>query len=155
MQVDYESQNFVGVGESSTYNILKHLTLLRPRSLKEFPKNGIYKQVPIEWIIHKHDFEMLSEPHKKGSVDIFLVLNQKKIAVRVQGEGHGEFLKGLGKAKHDKVQKDLLLKYCDVIDIEKRECPNIFKERVTTLAENEIKNSFKTANVMFQLLERL
>lgn len=154
MQVDYESGNFQGKGESATYNILKHLTFLRPRSLKEFPQNGIYKQVPIEWIVHRHDFEMLSEPHKKGSIDVFLILHQKKIAVRVQGEGHGEFLKGLGKAKHDKVQKDLLLKYCSVVDIEQRECPNIFKERVTTLAENEIKNSFRTANVMFPVWER-
>lgn len=153
MMFDPESGNKVGAGEVATYNILKHLTFLRPRSLKEFPKNGIYKQIPIEWIIHKHDFNLLSEPHQKGSIDIFLVLNQKKIAVRVQGKGHGEFLKGIGKAQHDKVQKSLLEKYCNVVDIELRECPNVFKERVTTLAENEIKNSFKTANVMFPVLE--
>lgn len=151
MQVDYESQNFVGEGESSTYNILKHLTLLKPRSLKEFPKNGIYKQIPIEWVIHKHDFNLLSEPHQKGSIDLFLVLNQKKIAVRVQGKGHGEFLKGLGKAKHDKVQAEIIKKYCSLVDIELRECPNVFKERVTNNAINEIINSFKTANVMIPI----
>lgn len=148
MQVDYESQNFVGLGESATYNILKHLTLLKPRSLKEFPKNGIYKQVPIQWVLHKHDFNLLSESHQKGSIDLFLVLNQKKIAIRVQGSGHGEFLKGIGKAQHDKVQKKILEKYCSVVDIEKRECPNVFKERSSNNAINEIINSFKTANVM-------
>lgn len=151
MMTDPESGNFVGAGESSTYNILKHLTLLKPRSLKEFHKNGIYKQIPIEWVIHKHDFNLLSEPHQKGSIDLFLVLNQKKIAIRVQGKGHGEFLKGIGKAQYDKVQKAILQKYCSVVDIEFRECPNVFKERVTNNAINEIINSFKTANVMIPI----
>lgn len=151
MMTDYESGNFQGSGESATYNILKHLTLLKPRSLKEFPKNGIYKQVPIEWILHKHDFQMLSEPHQKGSVDLFLILDQKRIAVRVQGKGHGSGLKGLGKAKHDKVQFSILKKYCDVVDILIQECPNIFKERITTNAENEVISSFKTSNVMIPI----
>lgn len=155
MMTDPESGNFVGVGESSTYNILKHLTFLRPRSLKEFPKNGIYKQIPIEWILHKHDFKMLSQAHQNGSVDIFLILNQKRIAIRVQGDGHGEFLKGLGKAKHDKVQKGLLQKYCDVVDVEKRECPNVFKERVTEVAKKEIISSFNTANVLIPLSQEM
>lgn len=148
MMTDYESNNFVGSGESATYNILKHLTLLKPRSLKEFPKNGIYRQVPIEWILHKHDFQMLSEAHQKGSLDLFLILDQKRIAVRVQGKGHGNGLKGLGKAKHDKVQAELIKKYCNLVDILIQECPNIFKERVTNNAEKEIISSFKTANVM-------
>ena len=148
MMVDPDSGNLVGAGESSTYNILKHLTLLKPRSLKEFPKNGIYKQVPLEWVIQKHDFNMLSQAHQKGSIDLFLILNQKKIAIRVQGKGHGEGLKGIGKSKHDKVQADLIKKYCSLVDIQLRECPNVFKERVTQNAINEIINSFKTANVM-------
>lgn len=153
MQVDYESQNFLGKGESATYNILKHLTLLKPRSLKEFPKNGIYKQVPLEWIISKHDFNILSQAHQKGSIDLFLILNQKYVAVRVQGNGHGNFLKGLGKSKHDKVQADLIKKYCSLVDVLIQECPNVFKERVTNNAVNEIINSFKTANVMIPVSE--
>lgn len=148
MQLDYESQNFIGAGEASTYNILKHLTFLKPRSLKEFPKNGIYKQVPLEWIIHKHDYKMLSEAHQKGSIDLFLILNQTRVAIRVQGKGHGQFLKGIGKAKHDSVQEKLIRKYCSLVDILLRECPNVFKERVTQNAINEVINSFKTYNVM-------
>lgn len=140
--------SFIGAGETATYNILKHLTGLHPRSLKEFPKTGIYKQVPLEWVIHKHDFDMLSQAHKKGSIDIFLIVNQIKIAVRVQGNGHGEGLKGLGKVKHDTVQANLIKKYCSLVDIQKRECKEIFKERVTQEAQNEIIESFKTAGVM-------
>lgn len=155
--LDYESQNFVGAGESSTYNILKHLTLLKPQSLRDFKsgKNGIYKQVPLEWVIHRHDFKMLSEAHQKGSIDLFLILNQKRIAVRVQGNGHGNFLKGLGKAKHDKVQADLIRKYCNLVDVLIQECPNVFKERVTNNAINEIINSFKTANVMIPVSQEI
>ena len=146
------SDNYIGVGESATYHLLKQLTKLPYRSLKEFGKSGIYKQVPLEWIIQKHDYNMLSEAHQKGSIDLFIVLNQKKIAVRVQGDGHGKGLKGLGKAKHDAVQEKLIKKYCSLVDIHKRECPNIFKERVTEEAKMEIIESFKTAGVMIPVI---
>ena len=146
------SNNYIGAGESATYHILKQLTNLQLRSLKEFPKSGIYKQVPLEWIIHKHDFDMLSQAHKKGSIDLFLIVNQKQVAVRVQGSGHGQGLKGIGKAKHDLVQEKLIKKYCSLVDIHKRECPNIFKERVTEQAKLEIIESFKTANVMIPMI---
>ena len=119
--------------------------------MKEFPRNGIYKQVPIDWIIPKGQFAVLSEVHQKGSIDIFLLLNQIRIAVRVQGSGHGEFLKGIGKAKHDDVQENLIKNYCEVVNIEKRECKNIFKERVTNEAINEIVCSFKTAKVIIPI----
>lgn len=158
MMTDQESNNLIGAGEHATYNILKQLTLLKPQSLKDFKKgkNGIYKQVPLQWVIHKHDFEMLSKEHQQGSIDLFLILNQKRVAVRVQGLGHGQgakhhgrySLKGIGKAKHDKVQELLIKKYCSLVDILFRECPNVFKERVTNDATNEIINSFKTSNVM-------
>lgn len=148
MMIDPDSGNYLGIGEHSVYRILSSLTFLRPRSLKEFPRNGIYKQVPIKSIISRREFNLLSEPHQKGSIDIFLILNQKQVAIRVQGNGHGKFLKGMGKAQHDKVQKNYLQKYCDIVDIDIRECPNIFKERVTENAKLEVINSFKTANVM-------
>lgn len=149
--IDYESNNFIGIGEYATYSILKHLTLLKPRSLKEFPRNGIYKQVPLQWIISKSDFEDLSQAHKKGSIDLFLIANQRKIAVRIQGKGHGQGLKGLGKAKHDKVQENLIKNHCELVDILIQECKNVFKERVTNEAVNEIISSFKTANVMIPI----
>ena len=142
------SNNYIGLGESATYHIIKHLTNLPLRSLKEFPKSGIYKQVPLEWIIHKHDYEMLSQAHKKGSIDIFIILNQIQIAVRIQGSGHGEGLKGMGKVKHDTVQANLIKKYCSLVDVHKRECRELFKDRVTNAAEMELIESFKTAGVM-------
>ena len=148
MNQDYETSNYIGAGEHSAFSILKHLTKLHQRSLKEFPKSGIYKQVPIDWLIPKKEYDMLSEAHKKGSIDIFILFNQIRIAVRVQGKGHGEGLKGLGKAKHDDVQEQILKQYCEVVNIERRECPNVFKERVNGLAINEIISSFKTAKVM-------
>ena len=140
--------DFIGAGEHATFNILKHLTNLHYKSLKEFGSNGIYKQVPLEWIIHKHDYNLLSDAHKKGSIDLFIILNQKRIAIRVQGNGHGKGLKGLGKVRHDTVQEQLIKKYCSLVDIQIRECPNIFKERVTEQAKEEIISSFKTAGVM-------
>ena len=149
--IDFESNNFVGVGEFATYSILKHLTLLKPRSLKEFPRNGIYKQVPLQWIIPKNEFARLSQAHQKGSIDLFLIANQRKIAIRVQGKGHGQGLKGLGKAKHDKVQENLIKQKCDLVDILIQECKNVFKERVTNESINEIINSFKTARVMIPI----
>lgn len=149
--IDYESNNFIGAGEHATYNILKHLTLLKPRSLREFPRNGIYRQVPLQWIVSKAEFNELSEAHQKGSIDIFLVANQRKIAVRVQGKGHGNGLKGLGKAKHDKVQESLIRQNCDLVDILLNECKNVFKERSSNEAINEIISSFKTYNVLIPI----
>lgn len=146
------SNNLIGAGESATYHILKQLTNLQLRSLKEFPKSGIYKQVPLEWVIHKHDYNLLSQAHQKGSIDLFLIVNQKQVAVRVQGNGHGQGLKGIGKAKHDLVQEKLIKKYCSLVDIKKIECPNIFKERVTEQAKLEIIESFKTAGVMIPVI---
>jgi hypothetical protein len=149
MRQDYETSNFIGKGEDATFQILKHLTKLQHKSLKQFPyANGIYKQVPISWILSTKDFNILSESHKKGSIDLYLILNQKQVAIRVQGSGHGEGLKGIGKAQHDKVQKQLLAKYCEVVDILKIECRQVFLERVSNSAIEEIKSSFKTAGVL-------
>lgn len=163
MLIDPESGNYVGLGESSTYIILKRLTGLPARDRREFPKNGIYKQIPLEKVIHRHDFNLLSKEHKQGSIDIFLVLNQTKIAVRVQGKGHGQgekhhgrfSLKGPGKSKYDQVQANLIKKYNSLVDIIPRECPNIFKERTNEEAKYEVIGSFKTFNVMIPVDKEL
>lgn len=152
MQQDLETNNFIGKGELATLHILKHLTKLQIRGLKEYPKSGLYKQVPIQWLIHSHDYKMLSEAHQKGSIDIVIILNQKQIAVRVQGPGHGKGLKGLGKVKHDKVQYDLLKKYIEVVDIQEIECKEIFKDRINETSEAEIISSFKTAGVLIPVI---
>jgi hypothetical protein len=87
------------------------------------------------------------------SIDIFILYNGKKIAVRVQGKGHGKGLQGLGKVRHDTVQAKLIKKYCSLVDIHISECPNIFKERATEIAKNEIIDSFKTANVFIPVVK--
>lgn len=149
---DYQEDGFIGKGERVTVEILKHLTKLPVRTLKQFPQIGIYKQVPLRWIIFESDYDLLSDAHKKGSIDILIVTeNDKSIAIRVQGPGHGEGLKGLGKVRHDKVQEDLIRKNNFLVDIVKRECPNIFKDRLNEKAENEVIASFKTAKVLIPL----
>ena len=148
MMVDPDSGNFVGKGEWATHCILKQLTLLKPRSLEEYPKNGIYKQLSLKKLISRADFNELSEEHQKGSIDIFIILNQTRVAVRVQGKGHGQGLKGIGKVQHDKVQAELIKKYASLVDIQIRECPNLFKERLGIQSKIELIDSFKTAKVM-------
>ena len=154
LRQDLETNNIIGAGEDATFHILKYLTRLHPKSLKEFKAgvSGIYRQVPLEWVISRKEFNLLSEAHQKGSIDLFIILNQKRVAIRVMGRGHGEYLKGLGKAKHDKVQEELIRKYCSLVDIKKIECPEIFKERVSTKAVNEVIESFKTAKVLIPII---
>lgn len=152
MRQDLETNSFIGKGEDTVFYILKQLTNLSPRNLKEYPKSGIYRQVPISKIISKHDYSELSQSHQNGSLDLFIIFNQKKIAIRVQGSGHGKFLKGLGKSQHDKVQEKLLKQYCEVVDILKIECKHIFQERITSKARQELIDSFKTAGVMIPVL---
>jgi len=123
MRQDFETKNFIGAGEDAAFNILRNITHLKYRTLKQFPLfDGIYRQVPIEWIIPQEEYDILSQSHKNGSMDLFIKLGQRKVAIRVQGKNHGEGLKGLGKAQHDKVQKQILQKYCEVVDIHFQEC---------------------------------
>lgn len=157
MNLDTESGNLVGIGEVTTLSILKRLTGLKEIKRKLFFINpeAIFTQIPITYILGPEDLTDLSEPHKKGSLDIFIKTKNGNIAVRVQGPGHGQgtkihgkyTLKGPGKSKHDDVQKDILKKYCQVVDIEMRECPIVFKERDNQTSEQEIRDSFKTARV--------
>ena len=92
----------------------------------------------------------MSEAHKKGSIDLFIILKRDniKIAVRIQGNGHGSGLKGIGKAKHDSVQETMLKNHCQVINVYKRNCPILFKDKVNGLAIEEMINSFKESKVM-------
>ena len=148
MRTDYETNNLIGHGEDVAFEILKNITHLKYRTLKQFPMyDGIYRQVPIQWIISQKEFDTLSQPHKNGSIDIFIKLNQRKVCVRIQGKGHGEGLKGLGKVQHDKVQIDILKKYCEVVDVNYNECKELFKDRLTEKSQKELVTSFLTARV--------
>jgi len=155
---------FIGAGEKSAFEILKDLTNLKERENREFPKSGIYRQLPLKEVIHTHDYEMLSQEHKKGSIDIFIVLNQVRIAVRVQGKGHGAgekihgkyTLKGVHKPIHDEVQSKLIKKYNSLVDIQFLECKVLFKDVVNEQSIKELKDSFHTANVTIpKILERI
>ena len=148
MRQDFETGNLVGAGELASFEILKNITHLKYRTLKQFPLyDGIYKQVPIEWIISQEEYDSLSQPHQNGSMDLFIKLGQRKVAIRVQGKNHGEGLKGIGKAQHDKVQKQILQKYCEVVDIHFQECKELFKDRINEKSEKELVDSFLTAKV--------
>lgn len=152
--------SFIGAGEKSAIEILQQLTglpVIENRKLFFIEPKGIFPQIPITYILGPDDLTDLSEAHKKGSIDIFIKPNGVRnwIAVRIQGKGHGSgdkhhgkfSLKGPGKAQHDKVQKRILEKYCQVVDVKFEECPVLFKERVNETSIQEIKDSFKTARV--------
>ena len=150
MRQDFETDNYIGAGEVATLHILKHLTGLQHVSLKKFGiMNGIFTQVPIEWIMSQRNLELLSKMHRRSSVDLFIQLNQIRIAVRVQGEGHGFGLRGIGKAKMDNIQRLYLQDSgVQVVDIKLIECKEVFKERVTNKAINEVIESFRTDKVL-------
>jgi hypothetical protein len=157
-EIDLESGNFIGQGESATLQILKYLTGLKLQSRKFFHhtnKYGIFKQIPVTWVLDHEDLVDLSESHMRGSIDLFIKTKTQKIAIRVQGKGHGHFLKGIGKAQHDKVQANMLKKHCEVVDVRIQECPQIFKEKVNELAIQEIRDAFKTACVMLPHAQNL
>lgn len=152
---------YVGAGEKATFEILKKLTHLQEKENRNFPENGIYRQLPLKSVISKEDYDMLSSEHQKGSIDIFLVLNQKRIAVRIQGRGHGQgdkihgryTLKGSGKPKHDSVQASLIRKYNSLVDIDVvNECKILYKDIVNDSSQKELIDSFNTANVGIPVL---
>ena len=148
MKLDYETGNFVGAGEDSAFEILKNITHLKYRSLKHFPYyDGIYRQVPIQWIISQTEFDTLTQSHKNGSIDLYIKLGQRKVAIRIQGKNHGIGLRGIGKAQHDTVQKQILSKYCEVVDVNYIECKELFKDRVNEKAVKELTNAFNTCKV--------
>ena len=148
LRQDYETGNLIGAGEEASFEILKNITHLKYRTLKQFGLyDGIYRQVPIDWIISQEEYDTLSQSHKNGSIDIFIKLGQRKVAIRVQGRNHGERLKGLGKAQHDSVQKTILSKYCEVVDIHFQECKELFKDRINEKSQKELVTSFLTARV--------
>lgn len=148
--IDYNTGNFIGAGEKSAFMIISNLTNLpfvEQNKLFFSTRSGIFKQIPIQYLLNSDDLTDLSEAHKKGSIDICMKINDMIIAVRIQGKGHGEGLKGIGKARHDKVQKRIISKYCQVVDILHQECIELFKENVNETSVKEIRDAFITAGV--------
>lgn len=156
MTQDFYTNNIIGKGENTVLKILQSLTGLSINSLNHFKySNGIYKQVPISWVIPAKEFKQLSEPHQKGSIDIFIKLYQVKIAIRVQGKGHGSGFKGIGKVRHDKVQAEILKDHCEIVNINNWECKQVFNERFNDQSIKEVIDSFKTSHVMIPSISKI
>lgn len=157
-RIDYESGNIVGEGEDSAFAILKHLTGLAGRTLKEWGSEGIFRQVPVDWLISQEEFDILSPEQKKKSIDIIIAFRPDGtviraslpvlIIVRIQGK------KGDLKLRRDGVQADIILKKYSVVDIHKREAKNLFKERTNELAIQEVISAFQTARVYLPVISK-
>lgn len=147
--------NIIGDGEDTTVKILS--TLLKLPILKyprDYPSSGIYRQFPLLKIIDttKIDFKLESW-HEKHKLDILIIKDQRKIVVRVQGYGHDS---GRGHQHETKQQRDSIQSWLiktsdiDVVNVIKRECKNIFKEKYNEKSIQELKDSFKTSRVQLQ-----
>lgn len=142
-RIDDETGNFVGKGEDPTVDLLIHALHLKEQKTKYFTdkKQGIYRQISLLDLLHPDYIQDMAEDHRKGSVDIVLVIKSEIYAIRVQGDGHYGDLKS-GK---DALQKSWLIKSgINVIDIWKHECKELFnKDRLTPKSVNEIVQSFE------------
>jgi len=143
VRTDFETNNFVGVGEDSAYTIIQNIFKLEERKLGEFPFIGIYRQFPLYYLFTTAIFSSLRSDLKKGSIDILVIdKSHRMIACRVQGK------KGDLKMQRENLQKVFLeSSLVNVVDIHKRECKELFKERVNEKSIQEIRDSFKTARV--------
>lgn len=115
--------------------------------MKYFGYDGVYRQVPLVDVLHPDYLMDLSEVHQKGSIDLFLIHDGKKYAIRVQNGGTTKNKKGGhygdNKSKHDSVQRMMMEKSgLNVVDVWQHECPNIFKDRDNDASLEELKMSF-------------
>jgi len=138
MRVDAITSNFIGKGEDPTVELLIHALNLKERQPKDFidKKQGIYRQVSILDLLHRDYIQDLAEHHRKGSIDIVLIIKETIYAIRVQGDGHYGDLK----SKRDALQKFMLKESkIIVIDIWKHECKELFaKDKLTKKSAIEI-----------------
>ena len=142
-RIDDQTGNFIGKGEDPTVELLVHALNLKERKSNDFKdkKQGVYRQIPLVDLIHSDYVQDLAEDHKKGSVDIVLVIKNEIYAIRVQGFGHYGDLK----SSKDALQKSWLIKTgVNVIDIWKHECKELFnKDKLTPKSVIEIVQSFE------------
>lgn len=137
----------IGHGEDIVCELLKKELNLQERSMKYFGYDGVYRQVPLVDVLHPDYLMDLSEVHQKGSIDLFLIHDGKKYAIRVQNGGTTKNKKGGhygdNKSKHDSVQRIMMEKSgLNVVDVWQHECPNIFKDRDNDASLEELKMSF-------------
>ena len=143
MRIDDNTGNFIGKGEDPTVSLLIHVLNLKEKKTKDFKnkKQGIYRQISLLDLLHPNYIENLAQDHRRGSVDIVLVIKKEIYAIRVQGDGHyGDI-----KSRKDALQKFMLQQSgINVIDIWKHECKELFtKDRLTQKSAIEIIQSFE------------
>jgi len=142
-RIDDETGNFIGKGEDPTVDLLIHALHLKELKAIDFKerKQGVYRQIPLIELVHSDYVQDMAEDHRKGSVDIVLVIKNEIYAIRVQGFGHYGDLK----SSKDALQKSWLIKSnVNVIDIWKHECTELFnKDKLTEKSINEIVQSFE------------
>jgi len=118
----------IGQGERIIIKIVSNL----------FPEAIIKRQVPLEQLLSKEFLEDMGNRAKKETVDIVVYrpLKNKPLVIRVQDDRH----KTKNYSIIDGRQKwELEESNCDVLDVWKSDCPEIFKEKNIDLATQEFK----------------
>src|SRR5574342_1220826 len=146
MEIDYQTGFFIGAGERAAYKIIKDIFKLGTMNLEDFPSTGIYKQIPLNFLLNRRQFSILRKDLQKGSIDIMIInKDYQKIAVRVQGK------KGDLKMHREGLQQSFLeAEGIKVIDLHKRECLELFKDKINEKSINEVKQAFKTAKISIE-----
>ena len=149
-RLDPLSNTLIGDGEDPVFEILQNITCLNQKYTNDFPDIGIYRQLPVSLVYDYEQMKFLAEYHKKSSIDIFIIPyadeytpHLSRLAIRVEGK------KGDLKMLRQGVQKKLLSKWCKVVDVHKRNCPTLFKNKINPKAIEELKNAFLESNVKF------
>jgi len=123
----------IGRGEVTAVKILKEL----------LPANTVIEtQIPLTKLLYPPYREGVSERQQKETIDIVVKRKFKKIlCIRIQDRHHSNNIM----SKIDKVQRNLLeWSFCNVVDVEERECPELFKEQLNVNSREELKNYIKS-----------
>lgn len=149
-RVDLVSGNLIGDGEDPAFEMIESMTGLKEKHIRNYPEIGLYRQLPVQLIFDQSQLQDLAPAHRKSSVDIMIVsCNDKynprlcKIAVRIEGK------KGSYKHKFQGVQAWYLTKHCQIVDVHKGECKELFKNNINEQSKKELLDSFITAKVDF------
>lgn len=125
---------FIGKGEDTCLAILKDL----------FNGAEFQTQVPLKKLISEEWIDTLTERQEKETIDIVVLKDDKKIAVRVQDKRHN----GFHLAQRDIVQKKTLeWNNCLVVDLDEQECPILFKELLNDESIKEVKSAFSLLSI--------
>lgn len=125
---------FIGRGEDTCLIILKDL----------FVNSEFKTQVLLSDLLSDEWKDTLTDIQKKETIDIVIIKNDKKIAVRVQDKRHN----GFHLSQRDIVQKKTLeWNNHIVIDIVEQECPILFKEILNEQSIKEVKSAFTLLSI--------